>query len=42
MGWYFDWMSYLWLNAFGCALVIIIAFVLELFDRMHERKPLDI
>ena len=42
MGWYFDWMSYLWLNAFGCALVMIIAFLLELFDRMHERKPIDI
>ena len=42
VGWYFDWMSYLWLNAFGCALVIVIAFLLEFFDRMHERKPIDI
>ena len=29
-----DWMSYLWLNAFGCALVIIFAMVIEGFDRM--------
>lgn len=34
-GWYFDWMSYLWLNAFGCALVILLAFFVEIFDRMH-------
>ena len=34
-GWYLDWMSYLWLNAFGCGLVILIAFILESFDRMH-------
>lgn len=34
-GWYFDWMSYLWLNAFGCGLVIAFAFFIEIFDRMH-------
>ena len=27
-----DWMSYLWLNVFGCALVIIIALILQVFD----------
>ena len=42
LGWYFDWMSYLWLNAFGCGLVILIAFIIELFDRMHERKPINL
>jgi Na+/proline symporter len=36
--WYFDWMSYLWLNAFGCVLVIFIAMLLESFDRTL-RKP---
>ncbi len=40
-GWYFDWMSYLWLNAFGCALVILIAFFIEIFDRMYESRQLD-
>ncbi|MEN8788725.1 MAG: sodium:solute symporter [Flavobacteriaceae bacterium] len=39
-GWYFDWMSYLWLNAFGCALVIILAFFVEIFDRMHGHPSL--
>ncbi|UJH67103.1 sodium:solute symporter [Allomuricauda sp. SCSIO 65647] len=33
IGWSQDWMSYLWLNAFGCALVILIAIILETFDR---------
>ncbi len=31
-----DWMSYLWLNAFGCALVILLALLLESFDRLHK------
>jgi Na+/proline symporter len=34
IGWYFDWMSYLWLNAFGCILIILLAFLLEGFDRV--------
>lgn len=34
--WYLDWMSYLWLNAFGCGLVILLALVLESFDRLHK------
>lgn len=37
-GWAFDWMSYLWLNAFGCALVISIAIMLEGFDRMMKTE----
>lgn len=37
-----DWMSYLWLNAFGCALVILLAFVLESFDRLHKNPTIDI
>lgn len=30
-----DWMSYLWLNAFGCALVITISLVLEGINRVN-------
>ena len=37
-GWYFDWMSYLWLNAFGCLLVIVLALLMETFDG-YLRKP---
>ncbi|TMM57529.1 sodium:solute symporter [Maribacter algarum] len=33
IGFYQDWMSYLWLNAFGCAIVMTIAIILESFDR---------
>ncbi|MCX7550326.1 sodium:solute symporter [Xanthomarina sp. F2636L] len=29
IGWWFDWMPYLWLNLFGCMLVILIAFLLQ-------------
>ncbi len=32
-----DWMSYLWLNAFGCGLVIIIALILQVFDNTLNR-----
>ena len=39
-GWYYDWMSYLWLNAFGCALVIILACLLEGFDRSLKTPPI--
>ncbi|KAA1244750.1 sodium:solute symporter [Aquimarina sp. RZ0] len=30
-GWYYDWMPYLWLNLFGCALVVGIASILQSF-----------
>jgi len=29
IGWWFDWMPYLWLNLFGCILVILIAVLLQ-------------
>lgn len=38
VGWWLDWMSYLWLNAFGCALVVAIAMLLEGFDRMMKTE----
>lgn len=28
-GWWFDWMPYLWLNLFGCAIVIILAVIIQ-------------
>ncbi|WP_086478256.1 MULTISPECIES: sodium:solute symporter [Arenibacter] len=31
-----DWMSYLWLNAFGCSLVILLSFILESLDRLFK------
>lgn len=35
-GWWYDWMPYLWLNLFGCALVIFIALTLQLVLRKNE------
>ncbi|NJB70168.1 SSS family transporter [Saonia flava] len=35
-----DWMSYLWLNAFGCFLVILLAFILEAFDKLLKNPPI--
>ncbi len=32
-GWWFDWMPYLWLNLFGCILVMTIAIVLQSIDK---------
>ncbi|MEO0528105.1 MAG: sodium:solute symporter [Bacteroidota bacterium] len=40
VGWYYDWMSYLWLNAFGCSVVIILACILESFDRLLRNPPI--
>ncbi len=39
MGWSQDWMSYLWLNAFGCILVMVLALLLEGLDHMLGRPP---
>lgn len=39
IGWYLDWMSYLWLNAFGCLLVILLAMVIEGFDGLLRKPP---
>ncbi len=32
IGWWLDWMPYLWLNLFGCALVIGIAILLQITE----------
>jgi SSS family transporter len=36
VGWWFDWMPYLWLNLFGCSLVMIIAMVIQKFTKEKE------
>ncbi|MEP4946304.1 MAG: sodium:solute symporter, partial [Flavobacteriaceae bacterium] len=40
VGWYYDWMSYLWLNAFGCILVIALATLIEGFDWFLRKPPI--
>lgn len=40
LGWSQDWMSYLWLNAFGCGLVILLAILLEGLDRTLGNPPI--
>lgn len=39
IGWYYEWMSYLWLTVFGTVLVILFACLLEGFDRMLKHPP---
>lgn len=39
IGWKFDWMPYLWLNLFGCALVILIAVLIDLMKGGNEKSP---
>ena len=40
VGWWYDWMPYLWLNLFGCVLVIVITNCLSIF-RKQERYSND-
>ncbi|MET6990907.1 sodium:solute symporter [Sediminicola arcticus] len=40
IGYKYDWMSYLWLNAFGCGLVITLGYILEGFDRLLKNPPI--
>ena len=40
IGWYLDWMSYLWLNAFGCGLVILLAMLVQAFDNFLDKPPI--
>jgi len=42
IGWKFDWMPYLWLNLFGCALVIFIAIIIQLTNKNNPSKTEDI
>ena len=36
IGWWFDWMPYLWLNLFGCMLVMGIAILVQSFNSTKE------
>lgn len=38
LGWHYDWMPYLWLNLFGCMLVMVIALVLQQFSQKSKAK----
>lgn len=38
IGWWYDWMPYLWLNLFGCALVILITHLVHLFGNKSKSK----
>ncbi len=38
IGWWYDWMPYLWLNLFGCALVMSIAILIQFTDRLRTRS----
>lgn len=33
IGWFYDWMPYLWLNLFGCILVMSIAILIQILTR---------
>ncbi|GAA4806517.1 sodium:solute symporter [Litoribaculum gwangyangense] len=35
IGWWLDWMPYLWLNLFGCVLVIIISLLIQLIQKTN-------
>lgn len=36
IGWHYDWMPYLWLNLFGCGLVMIIAIFIQFFTKKNN------
>ncbi|WMI70112.1 sodium:solute symporter [Mangrovimonas sp. YM274] len=36
IGWWFEWMPYLWLNLFGCILVILIALFIQNTQNINE------
>src|SRR5690625_555012 len=38
IGWWFDWMPYLWLNIFGCALVMGIAIILQTLNKNNQQQ----
>ncbi|MGJ8593154.1 MAG: sodium:solute symporter [Aquaticitalea sp.] len=35
-GWWFEWMPYLWLNLFGCILVIVLALLVQTLLKKNE------
>lgn len=36
IGWWLDWMPYLWLNTFGCAVVILLALAIEFISKIQK------
>ncbi|WP_339611206.1 sodium:solute symporter [uncultured Planktosalinus sp.] len=38
-GWWFDWMPYLWLNLFGCVLVISIGLLIQTLGLNNNTSP---
>ena len=38
VGWWLDWMPYLWLNLFGCMLVMSIAILVQIFTKNTDIK----
>ncbi len=36
IGWWFDWMPYLWLNLFGCVLVTLIATFIQILHKNND------
>ena len=36
IAWFYDWMPFLWLNVFGCGLVIMISFLIHLFLKIFR------
>ncbi|WP_166963399.1 sodium:solute symporter [Yeosuana marina] len=37
VGWWYDWMPYLWLNLFGCFLVISFASLIQIMKKSNEK-----
>ncbi len=35
-GWWYEWMPFLWLNVFGCVLVILISFLIQITLKPNE------
>ncbi len=38
IGWWYDWMPYLWLNLFGCGLVMLIAILIQTLTTKNDIK----
>jgi len=39
--WWLDWMPYLWLNLFGCILVILIAIFIQTLHKNNDRNSIE-
>lgn len=41
IGWWLDWIPYLWLNLFGCLLVILIALSIQFLNKNHDATSIE-